>query len=264
MHASFRSGATSLDIVWGAPPYERFELLSPAWERCTQPLPLGTVLCVRLRDVARDWTSVEHCVPALRQRYPASPVMLHFARAADADAVHLARRAAFLFVRAILVDDEPMASTLRQLATRPIDLAADVMEWLPLRGVRVPPECAPLIREVVRRAAAHRCTRDLLQELGESEHTVRKRLRARGLPAPSDWFAAARALHAALRLQSSSEHTLFDVALSYGYSDHSTLSRQMARLFGLRPSVVRELIGWEPLADRWVAHTLRARSHDGT
>lgn len=264
MHASFGSSATSLVIVRGAPPYEHFEPLSPAWERCTQPLPLGTVLCVRLCDVARDWTQVERCVPALRQRYPASPVVLHFARAADADAVHLARRAAFLFVRAILVDDEPMAPTLRQVVTQPIDLAADVVEWLPLRGVRVPPECVPLISEVVRRSAAHRCTRDLLQELGESEHTVRKRLRGRGMPAPSDWFAAARALHAALRLQSSSEHSLFDVALSYGYSDHSTLSRQMVRLFGLRPSAVRELIGWEPLADRWVARTMRANSNGGT
>lgn len=255
MHASTPPSGSPLGIAQALPPYREFVPFSPPRDG-RAPLPLGTILCVRVTDTARDWPHVEAGVPALRARYPTAPVVLHFAHAATADAIHLARHAAFLFVRAILVDDEPVAPTLRRFLTQPVDLAADVVEWLPLRGVRVPPECVPLIREVVRRAAVHRSVRDLLHAIGESEHNVRKRLHGRGLPAPGGWFAAARAAHAALRLQSDTERTLLDVALDFGYSDHSTLSRQMVRLFGLRPSVIRETLGWEPLADRWIARAM--------
>lgn len=241
-------------IARSSPPYRELEPLLPVPERCTTPLPLGSVLVVRVHDAARDAPFVERCVPQLRARYPAAPVVLHFVKVSAANAVHLARRSAFLFVRAILVDDEPFEPTLRRIITCPADLATDLVEWLPLCGVRVSPDCMPLVREVVRRATAHRSVRDLLHEIGESEHNVRKRLHGRGLPAPSSWFAAARAIQAALRLQSDAAHTLLDVALELGYSDHSTLSRQMVRLFGLRPGVVRELLGWEPLTYRWLAH----------
>lgn len=258
MHASPRpNGGTPLVIARARPPYDELEPHSLDRERTPPPLPLGTILCVRVRDVARDWAAVEACVPTLRARYPAAPVILHVAHAPNADAVHLARLAAFLSVRAILVDDEPIAPTLRRLMTRSPDLGAEVVEWLPLRGIRIAPECAPLVRDVVRLARAHRAVRDLLREIGESEPGARKRLRGRGLPAPSGWFCAARALHAALHLQGSRERTLHDVALDCGYSEHSTLSRQMVRVFGLRPSTVRELIGWEPLADRWVARAMQ-------
>ncbi|HEX6535325.1 MAG TPA: helix-turn-helix domain-containing protein [Gemmatimonadaceae bacterium] len=249
---AFTRPSDHLLIARSSPPYRELEPLLPVPERCTAPLPLGSVLVVQVHDAARDGPLVERCVPLLRARHPAAPVVLHFVNVSASGAVHLARRSAFLFVRAILVDDEPFAPTLRRIITHPADLAGDLVEWLPLCGVRVPPECVPLVREVVRRASAHRSVGELLHEIGESEHNARKRLHGRGLPSPSSWFQAARAIQAALRLQADAEHTLLDVALELGYSDHSTLSRQMVRLFGLRPGVVRELLGWEPLTYRWI------------
>ena len=162
-------------------------------------------------------------------------------------------------MRAIVLDSEPLADTLRRIVPRPVDLAAEMLDWLPFRGVDLPPACVPLIREILRRALAHGSIADLLRDVGESEHAVRKRLRGCALPAPAGWWALARALCAALRLQSIPRESLSDVALACGYSEHSTLSRQMIRLFGLRPSAVRELLGWEPLADRWLARAPRAR-----
>jgi AraC-like DNA-binding protein len=186
-------------------------------------------------------------------------VIIELASPVTPDAIHLARRAAFLHVRAVVLDAEPLADTLRRIIPRPVDLAAEILDWLPLRDVVLPPACVPIIREILRRALAHASIADLLRELGESEHAMRKRLRACALPAPVAWWALARALCAALRLQSLPRKSLSDIALTCGYSEHSTLSRQMIRLFDLRPSAVRELLGWEPLADRWLARWRRAR-----
>lgn len=253
MHEISRLGGPALSIVQANPPYDTLEPFVPIEGRFPASLPLGAILCVQVQDIEHAWSSLETEVPKLRATYPAAPLVLHLAHRAAAGAVDLARRTAALFVRAILVEDEPFAATLRPIMTHPVDLAGDILEWLPRRGVRVPPECVPFIRETVRCAPSSRSLVELLQELGESEHAVRKRLRARGLPAPSHWHALARAVCVALRLQDAPDRPLLDVALDAGYSEHSTLSRQMVRLFGLRPSVIRTLLGWEPLVDRWVA-----------
>jgi AraC-like DNA-binding protein len=214
---------------------------------------------VRVQELTRDWPAIEAGVPKLRQRYPMAPVIIELASPITPDAIHLARRAAFLHVRAVVLDSEPLAETLRRIMPHPVDLAAEILDWLPLRGAELPPACVPLIREILRRALAHGSIADLLRDLGESEDAVRKRLRGCALPAPAGWWALARALCAALRLQAVPRESLSDVALACGYSEHSTLSRQMIRLFDLRPSAVRELLGWEPLADRWLARCRRTR-----
>jgi AraC-like DNA-binding protein len=41
--------------------------------------------------------------------------------------------------------------------------------------------------------------------------------------------------------------------MELGYSDHSALSHQLRRLFGMSASQVRGLLGWEWLLDRWLA-----------
>jgi hypothetical protein len=37
-----------------------------------------------------------------------------------------------------------------------------------------------------------------------------------------------------------------------GYSDHSALSHQLRRLFGMRTEVIRRNLGWEWLLDAWL------------
>ena len=57
---------------------------------------------------------------------------------------------------------------------------------------------------------------------------------------------------ASLRLQADQRVPLLTVAVECGYSDHSSLSRQCLRLFGVRPGAIRPTLGWEWLLDRWL------------
>jgi AraC-like DNA-binding protein len=50
---------------------------------------------------------------------------------------------------------------------------------------------------------------------------------------------------------------LLTVAVEGGYSDHSSLSRQSLRLFGVRPGAIRPTLGWEWLLDRWLRRASR-------
>jgi AraC-like DNA-binding protein len=61
----------------------------------------------------------------------------------------------------------------------------------------------------------------------------------------------ARLFHAALQLQVE-ETAVFRIASRFGYADGFTMSNQMKRLIGYRPSQVRELLGWEWLIEAWL------------
>jgi AraC-like DNA-binding protein len=70
----------------------------------------------------------------------------------------------------------------------------------------------------------------------------------------------ARALNHALRIQARPEARLTLLAMEAGYSDHSGLTRQLIRMFGVTPVGIRGTLGWEWLADRWL---IRARDSSG-
>jgi hypothetical protein len=48
------------------------------------------------------------------------------------------------------------------------------------------------------------------------------------------------------------ESSLFDVARDLGYPDGFSLSNQLRRLTGVRPSLARDHLGWEWIVERWV------------
>jgi hypothetical protein len=54
-----------------------------------------------------------------------------------------------------------------------------------------------------------------------------------------------------MRLQNS-DTSLFDVARAMGYPDGFTLSNQMERILGVRPSFARERFGWEWVLEAWL------------
>jgi len=92
----------------------------------------------------------------------------------------------------------------------------------------------------------------LLGDMGHAERTVRTWFRRAGVPGPGKWLAVAHAVRAALRLQAEDGAPLLTLAVECGYSDHSSLSRQSLRLFGVRPGAIRRTLGWEWLLDRWL------------
>ena len=73
----------------------------------------------------------------------------------------------------------------------------------------------------------------------------------RGLPVPSHWLQLSRMLRLAFRLQNS-DATVFSIAYESGYPDGFSVSNQMHRLIGYRPSQVREFLGWEWILEAWL------------
>jgi hypothetical protein len=218
--------------------------------RCLSP---GAIVCVEIDGSCMPGDDLlKHGILQIRRECTAAPVVLRIHGVLDNEAAHFIERAVRLHVRGIIVEGEPLHETLRRFLTAPLDLPADVAEWLCLRLPRLPPHVIELLRKIFRYAPTDTEVECLLDRVGESARTARARLRKLGLPSPASWLGAARAVHAALRLQRDQFTPVFKMAVELGYCDHSALSHQLMRAFGMRTSRVRGLLGWEWLLDAWL------------
>lgn len=143
---------------------------------------------------------------------------------------------------------EELASLLRK---EPPDLATEFLDYLRWRGLTLDRDTRQILRRTVELSADLRTLGALARGLYLSRRALGRRMRRKGLPVPSHWLQFCRLLRASIRLQNSSS-SLFDVACSIGYPDGFTLSNQMQRLVGVRPSVVRKRLGWEWFAEAWL------------
>jgi AraC-like DNA-binding protein len=234
------------------PPYDRFEAVPDLVALTPQDLPDAALLAIGLDPPRHAWDEAAALVPQLRARFPAAPVVLRVAAGADAADVEWARRAGGLHVRAVLAEGEPLRAQLRRSLTNATSLPDEVEQWLPIRLPGLAPGVGQMIGMIVRLAPGFTEVSALLGMLGRAERTVRTWFRRAGVPGPGKWLAAAHAVHAALRLQAEESLPLLTVAVECGYSDHSSLSRQSLRLFGVRPGAIRRTLGWEWLLDRWL------------
>lgn len=91
----------------------------------------------------------------------------------------------------------------------------------------------------------------LARKLYLSRRTLGRHLAAAGLPVPSHWLQFARLLHVAIHLQNETT-AVFRIAGRAGYPDGFTLSNQMKRLTGFRPTDVRQRLGWEWVVEAWL------------
>lgn len=249
-----------LPIYVVRPPYERFVPLPSIAALERSDLSPGSVLAIGVAAPERDWLRLQGVTPQLRSRFPGAALILRVPRTPDAASVHLARRAGELHIRAVLLESEPIELTLRRILTRPVELPSEVLEWLTVRGTTLTPELGEVVHEIFASTTNRRRMRELVPTARRSERTIRGWFRARNLPVPTHWFAAARGVRAALAMQADIGDPLFHIALQHGYTDHSSLSRQLVRLFGLRPSAIRRALGWEWLLDRWLIREGRAAS----
>lgn len=245
----------SLPLFHLTPPYER-----PA--RCVvdadefERLPAGTVLLLEMNSEPRDWQSLHQSVMELRQSAPRLPIALRI-DAARVDVLNAAVQLARMPVRAVLGGGEDYETALRRQLTRPTDLATDVVDWLAIRGTRLPPALRHLLHGIFSMAPQTSTVAPLLLEIGTSESSARFRLQKKGLPPPGRWLQAARAVHAALHLQARPDRPLLPLALSLGYADHSALSHLLGRAFCVRPAEIRDRLGWEWLLDRWLRISIK-------
>jgi AraC-like DNA-binding protein len=245
------------------PPLSALALAAPPY---THPIPLtrearlprAAVLVLDVRGPDDAEPRLAQAVMAARTRFPSAPVVVRVAPASPV-ALRVAQSASRLRVRAVLGTDEPLAPALRSLLAHPPALGDDVVEWMGVRGDPLSPSAATLVRHLVDTSAGCARVADALARAGQSDRTARHCMRMRALPPPSAWHQAARALHAVMRIQAEPHARVLQVAAEYGYSDHSGLSRQLARTFGVGVSAVRGTVGWEWLLDRWLRIRARRR-----
>jgi AraC-like DNA-binding protein len=145
---------------------------------------------------------------------------------------------------------EDMAHLLRR---EPSHLPEDVTDFLLWRGVPLDQETRWIVRRTVELAAELRTLGALARGVYLSRRALGRRFQRLGLPVPSHWLQFSRLLRATVRLQNS-RASLLEVALSLGYPDGFTLSNQMDRLVGVRPTEARERLGWEWFVEAWLQH----------
>jgi AraC-like DNA-binding protein len=141
-----------------------------------------------------------------------------------------------------------LAQVLRR---QPSDLGAEVTEYLRWRGLGTDRETSQLIRRIIDLSAELRTISAVCRGLYISRRSLGRRLMCRGLPVPSHWLHIGRILRVALRLQNH-DATISSVAFDMGYPDGFSVSNQMERLVGVRPSDVRGHLGWEWLFEAWL------------
>lgn len=146
----------------------------------------------------------------------------------------------------------PNPADLAQVLRRPpVDLGSEVTDYLTWRGLGVDRDTAHVIRRIIDLSSELRSVSAMSRSLYLSRRALGRRLMSRGLPVPSHWLQAGRLLRAASRLQNG-DGTVSSIATDLGYPDGFSLSNQMERLFGCRPSEAREHLGWEWLLEAWL------------
>lgn len=146
------------------------------------------------------------------------------------------------------VSPEDLSQVLRK---QPSDLGAEVTEYLRWRGLGADRETSQLIRRIIDLSAELRTISAVCRDLYVSRRSLGRRLMCRGLPVPSHWLHIGRILRVASRLQNH-DATVSSVAFDLGYPDGFSVSNQMERLVGVRPSDVRGHLGWEWLFEAWL------------
>jgi AraC-like DNA-binding protein len=211
----------------------------------------GSVLALHVSARNVDWSICSEAVNGLRRRLPAVPIVLSLGPDIE-DGLFLAAQAAKGSVRAVVAGNAPLGESLRRPLTTTASIGQDVVEWLGLFGLRLSPTLNHLIAQIFTDAPRYTEVGPLLKSIGAAESSTRFRFRKKNLPAPSRWLQAARALHAAMRIQLDPGRSILSHACALGYADHSALCHQMKRTFGVTPAAVRETLGWEWLLERWV------------
>lgn len=211
----------------------------------------GTIVGIQVERADGDGLRLQETIARIRQRSPSTPVILLLHLSME-NCLVISGNASRMGARATVWAGQSMQSAVRASLTRTAGLGADVVEWAQMRGVGFSAGTAMLVERIVTLAPRFPELTGLLKEVGVAETSARFRMQKKRLPPPSRWFQAARALHAALEMQSRSEVPLLKLAHELGYSDHSALSQLVYRAFGVRPSGIRGTLGWEWLLDRWI------------
>jgi AraC-like DNA-binding protein len=231
------------------PPYSKVEPISTDWKAAFLP-PAGLAIVWSLIDGMDQRNEFEwllhrpHGVPLIVILPPVDGL---------GRAMPLLSYVNALQPKAVLPDSSLVSPLVlrKLLAGRPRDFGRDVTRYLIDRGLLNDLRVRKEVEQLFSLAPTVSSTSKIAQHLYTSRRTLGRHFASAGLPVPSHWLQFARLLLASTILQS--EHiTVFRVAVRVGYPDGFTMSNQMKRLLGYRPSDVRSLLGWEWLVEAWL------------
>jgi AraC-like DNA-binding protein len=237
-------------VLQVVPPYDQVEAVPDLGALTPEALPPGAVLIASGPHPSEPWTDVAALVTQLRSRFPAAPVVIRLELPWDQDP-SARQHALDTGARGVVDDAGSPRAALRAVLTDQTHLAEQMLEWVVLRCPELRSPVMDVIREILARSAEFGEVGPLLETMGHAERTARTWFLRAGVPGPGKWLAVSHAIRAALRLQAEEGASLLSLAVECGYSDHSSLSRQSLRLFGVRPGAIRRTLGWEWLMDRW-------------
>lgn len=234
------------------PPYD--ELIP-----CTTDMVRGMTELRTWRGRALVWslTGAPHQLrefEALRRRAPGIPLLVLLPGpnevSAAAELLPLVRS---LSPRAVVPDGllETPFRIRHALALPPRNIPAAVTDYLIRRHVLRRPRAAREFQRIAELAPETRSITALSRRMYTSRRTLGRHFIAGEMPVPSHCLQFLRLLHVAIYLQND-EGAMFRVASRFGYPDGFTMSNQMKRLTGYRPSEVRELLGWEWVVEAWL------------
>jgi AraC-like DNA-binding protein len=148
------------------------------------------------------------------------------------------------------------------LALRPRSLPNAVGRYLERRGVLRTDRIRREVRRIIELAPDTKSITRLCRRMYTSRRTLGRHFSDHGLPVPSHWLQFARLLHVTVHLQ---DHpgAIFRIAARFGYPDGFTMSNQMYRLIGVRPTEVRRLLGWEWVVESWLRREVERGGMDG-
>lgn len=239
--------ATRTGLRLFLPPYLRFE---------DRPMPQagavprGSAVVWWLTDAERQAVEFDR----LRDRPFDLPLVVLLPPPADiAQTLPLLNLLALLKPRSVLPGMSLGApeSIRHVLSAPPPSLTEAVMRQLGERGVITDRALAREVRRIFELAPDVHSISRLARRLFTSRRTLGRHFAAFGLPVPSHWLQFARLLHVAVRLQTDPS-AIFRIAARSGYPDGFTLSNQMKRLIGCRPTEVRSCLGWEWILEAWL------------
>ncbi len=229
------------------PPYAIPEPIDAGWTPRALPLP-GHALVWSPRSAPRSDT-----VERLVDRAPGLPLFLILPPPSHIhEVVPALSRLHELAPRAVLPEGPlvGMEALRVLLATHARPLAVEVTEYLLRRGL-IPPASLPAVKQVLELSASTHSITALCRRMYLSRRTLGRHFELEGIPVPSHWLQMGRLLHVAARLQRE-RATAFRAAVGVGYPDGFTMSNQMKRLLGVRPTEVRDYLGWEWIVEAWV------------
>jgi AraC-like DNA-binding protein len=138
------------------------------------------------------------------------------------------------------------------LASPPRNFADGLTSYLTARGMLRSRRLHSEIHRILELSSEVQSITVLSRRMYTSRRTLGRHFSAEGVPVPSHWLQFGRLLHVCLQLQTD-QSAIFRIAHRAKYPDGFTMSNQMKRVIGVRPSDIRQMVGWEWIVESWLA-----------